>query len=159
MPLTVARQDASAQSERRQTQITFGMLWMRHQPPLRSRDNALLLARRHRIGRPRLQAGAGLPRLRHEIAASSLPPCRISPWRLEPLLPGFDNPCHQNRRRRQAFVGNPVRTPPRGGRGAVSLYFLSLGHLPPDISRKFERAGIDLAGGRPRFRRHAPPHP
>ena len=41
------------------SQLKFGMLGMRHQPPLRGVDDARLLARRHRIGGV-IEAGAGL---------------------------------------------------------------------------------------------------
>ena len=41
------------------TKLKFGMLGMRHQPPLRGVDDAPLLARRHRIGGV-IEAGAGL---------------------------------------------------------------------------------------------------
>ena len=41
------------------TQLKFGMLGMRHQPGLRGRDDALLLARRDGVGRF-IEACAGL---------------------------------------------------------------------------------------------------
>ena len=55
----MARQLARRNQHRVETELEIGMFGMRHQPALRGIDNALLLARRHRIGRI-VETGAGL---------------------------------------------------------------------------------------------------
>jgi hypothetical protein len=55
----MARQTPGRNQHGVETELEFGMFGMRHQPGLRGIDNALLLARCHRVG-CLIEAGAGL---------------------------------------------------------------------------------------------------